>query len=133
MRPLLLAATALCLAATPGMARDRGAVPAARPAGKSVTCVPIPQIRSSHVRSDQVIDFEMRGGKVYRNTLPQSCPRLGFEQRFSYTTPLSQLCSSDIIYVLQQTPSLQRGAGCGLGQFQPVTLEKEPRRASNRR
>ena len=44
----------------------------------------------------------MRGGKVYRNTLPNSCPRLGFEEAFSYSTSINQLCSTEIIYVLEQ-------------------------------
>ena len=73
------------------------------------------------MRSDAVIDFVSRSGKVYRNTLPQGCPGLNFERRFSYATSLSQLCSVDIITVLQ-LPNITPGASCGLGQFQPVTL-----------
>ncbi|WP_034157130.1 hypothetical protein [Sphingomonas sp. ERG5] len=113
--------------ATPGTARDRNQVPEATPAGKSESCIPLVRIRQSHVRSDQVIDFEMNGGKVYRNTLPQSCPGLGFQESFSYKTSLSQLCSSDIITVLQSPPSIP-GPSCGLGQFQPVTLAKKAKR-----
>jgi hypothetical protein len=64
--------------------------------------------------------------KVYRNTLPYSCPQLGFEERFLYKTSLSQLCSTDIITVLTSGgPDLSRGASCGLGQFQPVELVKK--------
>lgn len=92
----------------------------ARPSGKPESCVQIQQIRETRVRDDRTIDFYMRGGKVYRNTLPQTCPRLGFERRFSYRTSLNRLCSVDIITVLLLTPP-QRGAFCGLGQFQPVT------------
>ena len=61
----------------------------------------------------------MNGGRVYRNTLPHGCPSLGFEERFSYSTSLSQLCSTDIITVLRP-PGVARGASCGLGQFQPI-------------
>ena len=104
-----------------GAARDRNQVPEATPAGKPVSCIPIRSIQQSLVRNDRVIDFQMSGRKVYRNTLPSDCPQLGFQQRFAYTTSLSELCSSDIITVLYSTP-LQRGASCGLGQFQPVTL-----------
>ncbi len=100
-------------------ARTRG-VPPVTPAGKPESCSPLTSIRESRVRSDQVIDFYMRGGKVYRNTLPNTCPQLGFEERFSYATSLSQLCSTDIITVLQ-SPGAGRGVSCGLGQFQPVT------------
>lgn len=113
--PLLLLGL---LAAAP--ARDR--VPPATPAGKPVDCLSIVQLRESRVRDDRTIDFVTGGRKVYRVTLPQSCPQLGFEQRFSYTTSLSQLCSTDIITVLIESGGLQRGASCGMGQFQPVTL-----------
>jgi hypothetical protein len=98
--------------------------PAAKVVGEGVSCIPITQIRTSH--DDSTIDFEMGGGKVYRNTLPNSCPSLGFEEAFTYETSLSQLCSTDIIYVLQRYGSeVRRGAGCGLGQFVPVELEKK--------
>ena len=104
-------------------AADR--VPAATPVGAPRSCIPITAIRESRVRSDQVIDFVMRGREVYRVTLPQGCPQLGFEERFSYATSLSQLCSNDIITVLTSAgPGLQRGASCGLAPFQPVTLTR---------
>ena len=117
--PLLLAPLAV--------AADRpDRVPAATPAGRAQTCISIPQIRQSLVRSDQVIDFVMTGRRTYRVTLDQPCPRLGFEQRFSYETTLSQLCSSDIITVLNVTGPPQ-GASCGLAPFQPVTLAGKAR------
>ena len=118
----LIAACALA-AAAPGAARDRNAVPEATPAGKPVTCIPISQIRESLVRNDRVIDFRTNGNRYYRVTLPNACPSLGFERRFAYATSLSQLCSTDIITVLYQNP-VQRGASCGLAEFQPVTLAK---------
>ena len=126
MRPLAIAAV-LCLAALPSTAAPRrGEVPAATPAGKPVDCLPVYQIRQSRVRNDSVIDFELRNGKTYRNTLPQSCPRLGFEERFGYRTTISQLCSTDIITVLSVAAPVA-GASCGLGRFQPVTIAKSKR------
>ena len=116
----LLLALAFLAAAAP--ARDR--VPAATPAGAAIGCVQLIAIQETRVRDDPTIDFVMRGGRVYRHTLPQSCPELGFEQRFAYATSLSQLCSVDIITVLHATGGLQRGASCGLGKFQPVTLAR---------
>ena len=120
-----IAATALTLLAplVIGAAADRHAIPEATPAGKAESCIPLRQINQSHVRSDQVIDFEMIGGRVYRNTLPYACPSLGFEERFGYSTSLNVLCSTDIITVLYTSP-IERGASCGLGEFQPVTLTK---------
>lgn len=122
--PALLALAMVTTAAAPTQARDKkDRVPAATPIGKPQTCIPISQIRESQVRSDRVIDFRVTGNRFYRVTLPQSCPGLGFERRFSYATSLSQLCSADIITVLQQAP-VMRGASCGLAPFQPVTLAK---------
>lgn len=122
----LAAVAALGLAATPLLAKPR-AVPEATPDGKPVDCIQISQIRSTPVRSDQIIDFEMIGGKVYRNTLPMSCPSLGFEERFAYKTSIGQLCAVDTITVLQ-SPGLSPGATCGLGKFQPVKLVKPPKK-----
>jgi hypothetical protein len=100
--------------------------PAAKVVGAAESCIPIVSIRSSRVHDDQTIDFDLGGGKIYRNTLPHSCPSLGFEEAFTYETSLSRLCSTDIIYVLQRVGgTVQRGAGCGLGQFVPVELEKK--------
>ncbi len=118
----LIPLTTLLLIAT--TAADRRRVPEATPTGPAVSCIPLTQIRESRVRDDRTIDFIMAGRqRAYRVTLPQACPELGFEQRFSYETSLSQLCSTDIITVLRDAP-VSRGASCGLGQFEPVTLAK---------
>ena len=119
MRKLILAT--LVLISGTAIARDRNAVPDATPIGDAVSCVNLRNIQSTRVHGDSTIDFHMSGGKVYRNTLPNSCPSLGFEERFLYKTSLSQLCSVDIITVLQ-SPGLSQGPSCGLGKFQPVKL-----------
>jgi hypothetical protein len=101
--------------------RRAKALAAYTPVGEAKDCISLTQIRSSSVIDDRTIDFKMTGGKVYRNTLPYSCPSLGFEERFSYRTSINQLCSVDTIRVLQSFGSqLQEGAGCGLGKFQPM-------------
>ena len=126
---ILLGAATLVACTASAESADRGArkpIPEARETGKAVSCIPITQIRESRVRSDQIIDFRTSGNKWYRNTLPSSCPSLGFEERFSYKTSISQLCSTDIITVLQSGgPGLMAGASCGLGQFQPVELARK--------
>lgn len=119
MAMVLLAATAVPGAALAKDKRPDTLVPKA--GAKPLECINLRQIRDTRVRGDSVIDFNMAGGKVYRNTLPHSCPQLGFEERFSYKTSLSQLCSTDIITVLTTAgPGLSRGASCGLGQFQEM-------------
>lgn len=117
------ALAALAFTGTSAAARDRNAVPVAEPVGKPVNCVQLSRIRSTQVHGDSTIDFHMGGGKVLRNTLPMSCPGLGFEERFLYKTSIGQLCSVDIITVLQ-SPGLSQGPSCGLGKFQPVKLVK---------
>jgi hypothetical protein len=120
---ILLAASALLLAAAPSSAgQHHNQVPEATPAGDPVSCVTLRQVQSTEVRDGKTIDFVMRGGKVYRNTLDGgSCPQLGSQKRFSYKVSGGQLCSVDIITVLNE-PGLSQGASCGLGEFQPVTL-----------
>ena len=133
-RPLTFVAltfAALATACAPVNEGERSEDPTAydppvRITGEAQNCIPLARIRQTPVRSDDVIDFEMRGGKVYRNVLPNSCPQLGLWDSFAYDTEISQLCSAEIIYVLQQTGGgVQRGAGCGLGQFVPVEYVDE--------
>ncbi|HMQ25109.1 MAG TPA: hypothetical protein PKA98_03910, partial [Acidimicrobiales bacterium] len=98
---------------------------AATVVGDAQSCIPISQIRGSRVHDNYTIDFDT-AGKTYRNTLPHGCPGLGSEQAFTYETSLTQLCNTDIIYVLRRIGGdYQRGAGCGLGSFVPVELEKK--------
>ncbi|MEP7008203.1 MAG: hypothetical protein ABI810_19650 [Sphingomonas bacterium] len=122
---MILTALAIAAAAAPGGARDRNQVPEATPVGKPESCIRTISIRQTYVRSDSVIDFDMGGGKVYRNTLPYSCPQLGFEEKFLYKTSVGALCSVDTITVLHD--AISQGATCGLGQFQPVKLVKPSR------
>ncbi len=129
MRTLALALTVAALAAGGiATAGRRTAAPEAREIGKPVSCISLSRIQESRVRNDNVIDFKVSGNKWYRNTLPRGCPSLGFEERFSYATSINQLCSTDIIHVLQSYGSgVHQGAGCGLGKFQPVEIVKTPK------
>ncbi len=47
-----------------------------RAVGEPVRCVSLSQIRSTTVVDNSTIDFKMAGGKIYRNSLPYSCPGL---------------------------------------------------------
>jgi len=59
------------------------------------------------------------GGEVYRNTLPNRCPQLGFEESFAYDANVGQLCSVDMISVINRG-AVGRGPRCSLGKFTPV-------------
>jgi hypothetical protein len=85
------------------------------------SCVQLSQIRETRVVDDRTIDFILRDRTVLRNTLPYACPNLGFERAFSYATSLSELCSVDIISVINNGGGPRIGASCGLGTFIPYT------------
>jgi hypothetical protein len=139
-RPALLAAPALaaaallvsgCAPADPATqnaraARDAARTPAVTVLGPGENCILQSQVRQSIVRSDSVIDFEMRSGKVYRSTLPNSCPGLTIDRSITWENSIDQLCRQQIVYALQNFAGiLQRGAGCGLGEFVPVEYVKK--------
>lgn len=126
-RLALLAALPILLAgcAAGGQSDRASRTPAVTVVGEAESCIPRSQVRQSVVRSDEVIDFEMRSGKIYRVTMPSRCPGLGFERAFTYQTSIDQLCGADIIYVLTNVGgAVQRGAGCALAPFVPVEYEK---------
>jgi hypothetical protein len=110
-----------CTQAGPASASSRRTPPAAVAAGEPVDCVHTRLIDDTRVFGDRTIDFHMLNGTIYRNTLPHSCPNLGFDERFAYKTTTGQLCSLDTITVLPTGSSIP-GPTCGLGQFQPVKL-----------
>lgn len=94
--------------------------------GESVNCIGIRSYRSTHVRDDKTVDFEINNRTIYRNNLPYNCPGLGNEKRFVIETSQSQLCSVDTIGVVQDYGgSYSVGARCGLGKFQRM---EKPRR-----
>lgn len=99
---------------------------AATDASTGLLCVNLAQIRETKVVDDNTIDFILRSGDTLRNTLPYKCPSLGFEEAFTYSTSLTQLCSTDIIRVIHQGGGPQLGASCGLGKFVPYTPPAKP-------
>ena len=125
VRPTLIILAALPLAACmQDSSTTREAdirAPQATVVGEPVNCVAVNRIDNTRVHDDYTIDFEMLGNTVYRNSLPNRCSGLGFEQRFGYDLRgTSQLCSTDIIRVLDS--SGRQVGTCGLGQFVPVEI-----------
>ena len=120
--PILLFLVLLCACAqAPAPVRvPANTAPEATAVGQAISCLTTSEIRDTRVWNDRTIDFHTTGGRTYRNTLPDSCPELGFEERFAYTLSVPRLCSVDIVTVLHSDGT--RGASCGLGQFVPVTL-----------
>jgi hypothetical protein len=124
--PALSAVTAalmLTACQQPVESAPQSKAPAIEALGPAVSCIQTSRIRDTEVHDDQTIDFNMLGGGTFRNTLPNRCPSLGFEERFAYNSTTGQLCSVDVIAVLYSDG--QRGAGCGLGPFLPVKINKD--------
>ena len=137
LRPLLPVLALPLLAACTGDrerptdANPTAGAPPAIVKGEPVSCINRSQVRNTVVRSDRVIDFEMQGGKVYRNILTANCPGLGMDRAITYNTSIDQLCSPQIVYVLQNIGGQPRqGAGCSLGKFVPVEYERKAKAES---
>lgn len=91
------------------------------PTGEVKRCISLNRIQNTRVLDDQTILFKMRGRKHYVNRLSHACPSLKREERFMYKTSIGQLCSIDIITVLD---SFGRSwASCGLGKFEEIKLK----------
>jgi hypothetical protein len=107
-------------------AADAARVPEVKVLGEGQSCINRSQVRNTVIRTGQVIDFEMQGGKIYRNTLKSRCPGLDWDRAIAYETSIDQLCTPQIIYSLTTIGgTLQRGAGCSLGAFVPVEYVRE--------
>ncbi len=116
MNRFTLAVAALLMLPVAAQAQEPQASP------KSVNCINLRSIQSSEVKDDKTIIFKMGSKLYYKNELPYRCPRLGFEKAFSLRTSSSQLCSVDLIHVLEHFGgTLREGSGCGLGKFVEYT------------
>ncbi len=133
LAPLPLLILAACAPSDPAgdavrVAAEIAKAPAATVTGTGQNCINRSQVRHTVVRSDRVIDFQMAGGKVYRSTLRNSCPGLGWDRALTYETSIDELCTQQIVYSMQNIGGmLQRGAGCALGEFVPVEYVKAPK------
>ena len=132
--PVLLIALAACAA---GSASTQGAsgekqlsekqqrALAGRALGKPISCVQNREILDTDAITDSVVLFRMRGGKTYRNDLPQSCPRLSSPgTAFSHRSTMDQLCSGEIIQVFDPVSRFCYGS-CTLGKFTPYEVPQD--------
>ena len=90
--------------------------------GESESCIFTPRISRTDVIDSQTILFHMGRRDVYMNRLPRHCPGLARERAFTYTIRGSQLCSLDIIRVLETPTMRMLGASCGLGKFERLAV-----------
>jgi hypothetical protein len=118
MRIIGLGVILALVTGAPALAGAGAKAPAQRQAGAR-SCISIPHIDHTEILDDSTILFHMKGGKIWKNSLPHKCFSLKFEDGFSYATSLSELCNTDIIHVIRQ------GTTCGLGDFVPYDAKAE--------
>ena len=87
-------------------------------------CLRVNRIRRTEIIDDQTIAFYQRGGGVFVNSLPRSCPQLKRSDRFMYEVRSGELCEIDVITVLNRFGgSFSRGFTCRLGMFHPSSAD----------
>ncbi|HEX7063287.1 MAG TPA: hypothetical protein VF200_15045 [Woeseiaceae bacterium] len=90
----------------------------------AIHCVSIRGIDAIDIVDARNLVFRMRNGDVYRNRLPRQCPGLRRNGTLMYRSSVGQLCSIDIITVLENRSfGFFPGASCGLGMFEPITKD----------
>lgn len=90
----------------------------------AVQCLRVVDIDGIDIVNNQTLVFRMRGGDIYRNDLPHSCPGLRRNDTLMYRTSVGRLCNVDVITVLEDWGfGFSPGASCGLGMFHPITEE----------
>jgi len=88
------------------------------------SCLSLWTIENLVILDNRNIAFRMKNGDYYLNQLPQNCPMLDRTRAIMYQTPLTSLCSLDIITVLDNVAGgFQSLGSCGLGKFQPTNKE----------
>ena len=65
-------------------------------------CLQLQRVRRTEAIDDENIVFYMRGNTAFLNHLPQKCPGLARQDRFTYTVTIARLCNIDTITVLEQ-------------------------------
>ncbi|HWA31162.1 MAG TPA: DUF6491 family protein [Rhizomicrobium sp.] len=114
MRIVFLAMTAALLGASASFAAATTGNATSKP-----FCLDATSVAGTGVIDDRTILYRMRDGKVWKNTLRQSCPNLAFRQGFSEIVRGGQICANQQIISVLGTNN-----PCQLGDF---TLENPPK------
>jgi hypothetical protein len=86
------------------------------------SCIALSSIDRTEIVDDGTILFHMRNGDVYRNVLRHECPTLKNRDQFAYRVNAAQLCSTDLITVLDRNAlGFTRGPSCSLGSFESIS------------
>lgn len=84
-------------------------------------CIQLTQIRETKAVDDQTILVFAGPNRVFKNHLPHKCNGLSHADSYMYKTSQSQLCSLDVITVLNRFGGdFSKGPSCGLGTFELI-------------
>lgn len=134
MRAAILLASALLIAGTPAVAKDKaypkGEAKLAktlegRTAGKPVSCINLRDIQSSTIIDRTAIVYDV-GNKLYVNRPSIGATSLDSDDILLTKTHSSQLCRIDTVQLIDRTSQFNRGF-VGLGDFVPYTKPKRAR------
>ncbi len=129
-RPMQLVGMLLAASLITGCAtseRRDGPVPLPQLTGEPKNCLRLASISSTRVIDDYTVLFYTGPSEVYVNRLRNRCGGLASQDRFSYATRLSSLCSNDLITVIRGVGrTASRGATCALSDFRPIDKEDIP-------
>jgi hypothetical protein len=95
-------------------------VPAEAQQTQHNVCLNATSVEGTTVVDDSHILYRMKDGKVWENTLRQTCPNLKFYRAFTEVVETGQICAN-----AQEITVLQSRNPCWLGDF---TLKSAPRR-----
>lgn len=129
--PLALAGLA---AAAVAAAQSQPATPA--PSAEARSCIPLDQVVARRTVGASAVEFDLIGGKSYRNDLARACPgieRLGSSAAIAITTgaETGMLCAGDRVKIFDpveiKATGLQTYPHCQLGKFTLVNLTGSPK------
>ena len=122
---LLLAAAAVGAASaepppmTPKQEADFQKAIEGRTAGQTQSCVSLRLLRGNKTYGEGVIVFEGQSNSVvYVNRPPYGCPELRWDRALKTRTSTDQLCSNDVVTVVDPRGGMQFGS-CSLGDWTP--------------
>lgn len=95
-----------------------------RVAGEPVDCIRLQDIRSSRIIDGTAILYETNGGTIYVNRPDSGARFLDKWDVLVTKTSLSQLCSIDIVRLVDPSARMETGS-VGLGKFVPYTKVKK--------
>ena len=107
-----------CVAEAPPAQRMASAM------GETERCVPVQQITARRATGPRSLEFDLAGGRTYRNDLPEVCPGLQNRQAFDVVALEvygSQVCAGDSFRAFEpqeaQVVGINAFPRCRLGGF----------------